>query len=354
MAEETEAAGKGLDVLKQKIGPLPLGVWLIAAVGIWWYIGHKSGSSSTGTTDPAGNVGTIDPKTGYVYGSSQDQAGLAQQSGGTGASSATNDTSSSGSTTAGTYATNSQWASAAINYLVGLGVDPTAANEAIQQYLGSQQLTSAQQADVNLAIQALGAPPDLPGPVGTQPGQIVTPPDNTVYAANPPTGLTVSGATSNTVTLKWNATANASGYKVSYGKSATASDGSTSVDSTVTSTTVGSLTPGTLYYFQVQATPAKAGAGFASTSSTTTNTPTPSPTPIPSPAPTPAPSPAPAPRTYTVVHGDTLYGIAGKLHISESALYNNNKATIEATAKSHGYSSSDSGHWIFPGEKLNY
>lgn len=268
MAEEEAAAGKGLDVLKQKVGPLPLGVWLVAGLGIWWYISHRQ-AASTGTTDPAGNVGTIDPATGYVYGSTQDQSALAANAAGAGASGATNSGTAAGSTVAGTYATNSQWATAAINYLVGLGVDPASANEAIQQYLGSQTLTSTQQGDVNLAIQALGAPPDLPGPVGTQPTPIVTPPTGTVYAANPPTGLTVTGVTSATVSLKWNAAANATGYTIRYGTTASASDGSTSVDSTVTSTTVGGLSPATLYFFQVQATPAKAGAGFASISSTT-------------------------------------------------------------------------------------
>ena len=56
--------------------------------------------------------------------------------------------------------------------------------------------------------------------------------------------------------------------------------------------------------------------------------------------------------TYPVVSGDTLYAIARKFGISESALYNYNKSTIEATAKQHGFSSSDNGHWIWPKEVL--
>lgn len=57
-------------------------------------------------------------------------------------------------------------------------------------------------------------------------------------------------------------------------------------------------------------------------------------------------------KTYTVRSGDTLNAIASRYHVDEPALYAMNQGTIEATAKSHGFSSSDTGHWIFPGEVL--
>ena len=59
----------------------------------------------------------------------------------------------------------------------------------------------------------------------------------------------------------------------------------------------------------------------ASTASPTAEV-TPSPTPAPTPAPTPKPTatPAPATRTYTVVAGDTLYGIAKKFNVSVAAI----------------------------------
>jgi hypothetical protein len=59
--------------------------------------------------------------------------------------------------------------------------------------------------------------------------------------------------------------------------------------------------------------------------------------------------------SYTVVSGDTLYGIARKKMGSASSwpkIYDANKDTIESTAKKHGKSSSDHGHWIWPGEVL--
>lgn len=58
---------------------------------------------------------------------------------------------------------------------------------------------------------------------------------------------------------------------------------------------------------------------------------------------------------YTVVSGDTLWGIASKKMGSGTKwtkIYDATKDTIESTAKKHGKSSSDHGHWIWPGEVL--
>lgn len=59
--------------------------------------------------------------------------------------------------------------------------------------------------------------------------------------------------------------------------------------------------------------------------------------------------------SYTVVSGDTLWGIATKKLGSGTkwtSIYDANASTIEAAAKSHGKSSSDHGHWIWPGTVL--
>ena len=59
--------------------------------------------------------------------------------------------------------------------------------------------------------------------------------------------------------------------------------------------------------------------------------------------------------TYTVVSGDTLWGIAAKKLGGGSkwpSIYDANVSTIEAEAKKHGKASSDHGHWIYPGEVL--
>lgn len=59
--------------------------------------------------------------------------------------------------------------------------------------------------------------------------------------------------------------------------------------------------------------------------------------------------------TYTVVSGDTLWGIAARKLGSGSkwtSVYDANASTIETEAKKHGKASSDHGHWIWPGEVL--
>lgn len=59
--------------------------------------------------------------------------------------------------------------------------------------------------------------------------------------------------------------------------------------------------------------------------------------------------------SYTVVSGDTLSGIAASKCGGAgnwTKLYDANASTIEAAAQAHGKSSSDHGHWIWPGETL--
>lgn len=63
----------------------------------------------------------------------------------------------------------------------------------------------------------------------------------------------------------------------------------------------------------------------------------------------------PAAATYTVASGDTLCKIARKMMNNEGAwtsLYSANSEVIEAAAKRYGKSSSDNGHWIYPGTVL--
>lgn len=59
--------------------------------------------------------------------------------------------------------------------------------------------------------------------------------------------------------------------------------------------------------------------------------------------------------TYTVVSGDTLWGIAAK-ELGDGSLwteiYDANAESIEDEAEKRGMSSSDHGHWIWPGQVL--
>ena len=61
-------------------------------------------------------------------------------------------------------------------------------------------------------------------------------------------------------------------------------------------------------------------------------------------------------NTYTIKSGDSLWSIAEKLYGSGAkwqVIYNANKDIIEKTAKQYGKSSSQNGHWIYPGVILS-
>lgn len=271
MADDIGEGGRNF--LTHKLGPFPMIVW-IGGIGVVYLVLKRRGAGAGGssgpgagsaTRDPAGNVGAIDPATGYVYGSQQDTSALgAQSSTGSGGSTS----GSGGSTIAGQYADNAAWSRAAINFLVGVGVDPTVANSAVTNFLSSQTLSTDQQAAVNLAVQSIGAPPTPPTP-GNSPNPVVTPPSpGTVYASNPPTGVTVTDKSPTSMTVTWNRAANASAYTVSW-STGSAGEQSMTVSGTAGSATLTGLTPDTLYQIKVQGTPAKAGDPSGTTSATT-------------------------------------------------------------------------------------
>jgi hypothetical protein len=247
MADAPAAAtAKAGSFLTHKIGPLPVFVWLGAGVGLYLYFQRANSKSASAPganqqTDPAGNVGTIDPATGYVTGSPEDQAAIAANGASSGIGGGGGSAGQSGTPGKPTYADNDAWGIAAVNYLVGLGIDATTANQAITLYLSSQPLTTSQQGDVNLAIQSLGAPPTLPGPITGNPPPVTTPgggtwkpspvppittptppgtrPPVTTPPGKPktvgaPTGLAVAGKSSHSLQVKWNRVTGATGYHV--------------------------------------------------------------------------------------------------------------------------------------------
>jgi hypothetical protein len=242
------AAKDALGFLTKKVGPLPVGVWLLMAAAVLLYLERKKAAASSASattaanqqTDPAGNVGSIDPATGYVYGTPEDLAALAANN--AGSSSSTTGSASGSTGGAQTYADNNAWGIAAINFLVADGIDATTANQAVEQYLASQPLTTAQQADINLVLASpIGPPPSLPGPVATNPGSVTTPPGVAPPTTTPPaktttpppaktpakapttsrgvtaavpTGLVVNSKSTTSLQVKWNKSANATGYHI--------------------------------------------------------------------------------------------------------------------------------------------
>ncbi len=60
-------------------------------------------------------------------------------------------------------------------------------------------------------------------------------------------------------------------------------------------------------------------------------------------------------KSYTVVQGDTLWGIAKHFYgsgMEYTSIYERNREKIEGTAKERGKKDSSQGHWIFPGTVL--
>lgn len=84
----------------------------------------------------------------------------------------------------------------------------------------------------------------------------------------------------------------------------------------------------------------------------TPNPPAPVAQPQPQPAPV-TPPPGPRTRTYTIVHGDTLSGIARNVGTTWQILYNMNSGTINQWASEH-HNPIPGGPWnnIFPGEQI--
>lgn len=297
----------GANFLTRKIGPFPVIVWGAGVFALYYVYSKRKPAPTAGPTalTPSGTIAT----TGGI--GSSDLSGSAG-GGSTGA------TGTSGATVAGQYATNDAWAHAAINYLVGIGIDPTAANSAVTQFLASQNLTADQQADVNLAIQSIGAPPSPPAP-GTAPPPIVAPPGGTVYAANPPTGLAVQDKTATSATLTWNRATNATSYTVGYTDTGTGQHKTASVGGTDSTITLSDLAPSRTYTFTVQGVPARSGDPFASVTDTTPGATAAPPPPAPTPAPPPPADPHAGmhlqpPQVATLEAGRSLRDLARGLY----------------------------------------
>jgi hypothetical protein len=162
--EASSSGGKGLNI--PGIGKLP--TWFVlggVGVVLVLILRNRKGSASSAaagtSTDPAGNVGVIDPATGYVYGSPQDSAGLAASAG-----SSTPDTSGTVAGSVGDQVTNgppftsnAAWSQYAVSVLQNNGYDPGTLSAELGLYLAGQPVTSSQQTDINAAIAVAGLPP---------------------------------------------------------------------------------------------------------------------------------------------------------------------------------------------------
>jgi len=150
MTAPTATAAKGGSALSKKVGPLPLGMWIVIGGGgfvVYYVMKSKSTSSATPQVSAADAVGA-----------------------GAGGWIATTPTTT---TTTTAYGTNDQWGQAAISYLIGQNYDAGLSDAAIRNYLGGLQVSIQQQPLVDAALKQLGEPPQLlnpiTGPVSTTP-----------------------------------------------------------------------------------------------------------------------------------------------------------------------------------------
>jgi hypothetical protein len=157
-------AGDIKGALGKKVGPLPVGVWILAVGGglVFAYYMRSRGGDTT-TTDP----GTVAPD----EGASGLPNGVGQ----------TDDDTGTGTDNSTLPATNEEWQRRVVSVLTGMLYDPTEVDRAISQYLAGGALTTVQRAIVNEAIIRVGPPPQSPPPPETadQPPPIITPPQKT-------------------------------------------------------------------------------------------------------------------------------------------------------------------------------
>lgn len=157
--------------LGKKIGPLPLGLWLVVvAAGLFLgYRMNKGMSSGSGTETP---------------GSQLTESGV-----GGGGGQFIYDPPQTGSPDTEPE-TNASWGRKAQNWLIAQNHDPTVADNAVRKYLSGLPLTTVERALISLVLVQFGTPPESL-PVVDQPDTPQTP---TGGKPNAVTGLYVAKA----------------------------------------------------------------------------------------------------------------------------------------------------------------
>lgn len=260
------------------------GVAVVGVLAVVYYRQHKaaalSGSSAPADgqqTDPAGNVGVIDPATGYVEGSPEDLSALSSQAdfnpgtdlSGSGSTGPSIDTQV---TNGPPFTNNAAWTTYVLANLPQAQDNPSGVAATLGAYLAGAQV-QPDQVDVIHAADALAGPPPVAGHNGMPPSinvagsaSGVTPPDGgTIHQGAPPhqipdtpagtTGpsLTHSNITATSVDLQWSSWPNAVAYHVYRGQPVTGQNTHVgTVGASGRSYHVSGLHPGTEYEFFVQ------------------------------------------------------------------------------------------------------
>jgi Fibronectin type III domain len=284
----------GKHVKKKTAAIAVIGVGGLA--GIFWWRNKQSAASaaSSDTSSDTGDTsGTIDPQTGDIAGSAQDEIDLAALQQEESADEVDSASAVSGdgdiigyddegnpiygagsSPTTGTttgYTTNAQWGTAAEAALGSNGTDAIAA--AIAKYLNGQPITTDQVTTVQEAQALVGAPP-VAGTNGNPPGYVTTggtttPPASGSKPAKAPTGTRSTPGTTSAV-VAWAGVTGATKYLVRAwegGKTTTVIFDSTTSN---TSATIPALKSKTKYGWHVAAVNATGQGPFSSNATFTT------------------------------------------------------------------------------------
>ncbi|GGZ64941.1 hypothetical protein GCM10010387_67530 [Streptomyces inusitatus] len=173
MSEAPEApkgAGDLKAALSKKLGPLPVGVWVLAIGGgltLTWYMRRSGGGGEEVVAEEESGPDTGGTGEGeWPYGRPN---GVGQWPTDDGQEDDDDKT---------LPTTNEQWQRRAVQILVGRGYEPTAVDRAISAYLGGDSLTTIQRAIINEAIILIGPPPVSPPPPTTpdKPPPVIKPP----------------------------------------------------------------------------------------------------------------------------------------------------------------------------------
>lgn len=191
MATEGGAKLPGIGKVSKK-WIIIVGAGSVVSIGYFLYRRSKNNAAAAASTAPAAadTTGQIDPLTGDIAGSEQDQMDLANlQSGGYGSGmygagaaggyyAGTGALGTSGVTPpvpgTGGFTTNGQWAQQAEQDLGGIGISQTALAAALGHYLTGQQLAGGEQSLVDQAIAEENYPP-VAGPGGYPPAMHTAP-----------------------------------------------------------------------------------------------------------------------------------------------------------------------------------
>jgi len=155
----------------EQIGPLPLGVWLLAGAGgltLAYFQNRKSKAASADAT-------------------AQDSSGFLSTATGSGAvalpgGSINTGLPSSSTTQPTTYLDNIAWQRGAITEMIARGYDSTLVVQALSDYLNGVALSSSEQAVVSTALKVVGPPPYPPTLVpAPTPAPVTTPQTPPIY-----------------------------------------------------------------------------------------------------------------------------------------------------------------------------